>query len=195
MSDIFTDRYRGRDDRYSDYDNNDYASKPRRERRKDRSGNVSERGDNYSSGYFQQPNQQFGYDPYSSYYQHQQYYENLRQSNPVAYAEWYNRYFANQLSAAASAVAKVADVRARESGRESVHSGRSSSKDNDRYILFFRFSELLPLIHSNSNCDCFCVLVKFIKCVRLVFIHIHVCRLIFHLILVLCCCSVRTFSF
>lgn len=111
----------------------------RRERKKDRSGNGSERGDGYSSGYFQQPNQQIGYDPYSSYYQNQQYYENLRLTNPVAYAEWYNRYFANQLSAAASAVANVTDGRGRESGRESVHSGRSSIKDNERYVLFFYF--------------------------------------------------------
>lgn len=67
----------------------------------------------------------------ASYLQNQHYYENLRRTNPVAYAEWYNRYFANQL-AAASAVAAVASEHGRESGRESVHSGRSSSKDNDR---------------------------------------------------------------
>lgn len=75
--------------------------------------------------------QPFGYDPYSAYYQHQQYYENLRRTNPIAYAEWYNRYFASQMQSAASVVTAASD-RGRESGRESVHSGRSSSKDNDR---------------------------------------------------------------
>lgn len=146
---MFSDRVRGRDDRYSDYDNG-YSNTLRRERKKDRSGNGSERGDAYSSGYFQQPNQQFGYDPYSSYYQNQQYYENLRLTNPVAYAEWYNRFFANQLSSAASAVAKVADGRGRESGRESVHSGRSSTKDNERYVFLFIGSRF-PAFASQSS--------------------------------------------
>lgn len=154
----------------------------RRERKKDRSGNGSERGDGYSSGYFQQPNQQFGYDPYSAYYQNQQYYENLRLTNPAAYAEWYNRYFANQLSAAASAVAKVADGRGRESGRESVHSGRSSTKDNERYASFIgRFFSSFCFSFIHSNYDHFNFLVKFIKFVRLVFL----------LILVLCCCLIQ----
>ncbi|XP_055309388.1 protein transport protein Sec16A-like isoform X3 [Sitodiplosis mosellana] len=126
------DRFRVRDDRYSDYDS---TNKSRRGRKKDRSGNGSERGD-YSSGYYHPTVAQiYGYDPYSSYYQHQQYYENLRRTNPIAYAEWYNRYFASQLTAAASAVVVASDG-GRESGRESVHSGRSSSKDNnDRYML------------------------------------------------------------
>lgn len=108
-------------------------NKSRRERKKERTANGSERGD-YPSGYYLPMNQP-GYDPYSSYYQNQQYYENLRLTNPVAYAEWYNRYFANQLTAAASSVAAIAAARDRdgkESGRESVHSGRSSTKDNDR---------------------------------------------------------------
>lgn len=108
-------------------------NKSRRERRpqKDRSGNGSERGD-YPSGYYHQPmNPAFGYDPYTSFQQNRQYYENLRVTNPVAYAEWYNRYFSGQMSAANSAVASVSNDRI-ESGRESVHSGRSSSRDNDR---------------------------------------------------------------
>lgn len=132
---LFLDRYRGRDDRYYDYD---HVSKSRRDRKKDRSGNGSERGD-YPAGYYHPPMNQY-YDPYSSYYQHQQYYENLRVTNPVQYAEWYNRYFANQITttaaAAASAVSSVSSMArerdGRESGRESVHSGRSSTKDNDR---------------------------------------------------------------
>lgn len=116
-------------------------NKSRRDRKKERPGNGSERGD-YPSSYYHHPmNHPSGYDPYSSYYQNQQYYENLRLTNPVAYAEWYNRYFANQLSAASSGVVAAAAAAAaaatrdrdgKESGRESVHSGRSSTKDNDR---------------------------------------------------------------
>lgn len=127
---FYTDRYRGRDDRHSDYE---HMNKPRRERKKDRSGNGSERGGDYPSGYYHLPMNQFGYDPYSSYYQNQQYYENLRLTNPIAYAEWYNRYFASQLAATVPAVSAAArDRENKESGRESVHSGRSSTKDNDR---------------------------------------------------------------
>lgn len=138
-----SERYRGRDDRYADYDQ---MNKSRRDRKKDRSINGSERGD-YPPGYYHQPmNQPFGYDPYSSYYQHQQYYENLRRTNPIAYAEWYNRYFASQLTAAASAVANVArDREGRESGRESVHSGRSSTKDNDRLAIFLKTLDISNL--------------------------------------------------
>lgn len=123
-----SDRHRVRDDRYSEYDN---VNKSRRDRKKDRSSNGSERGD-YSYYHPTAQAQPYGYDPYTSYYQHQQYYENLRRTNPVAYAEWYNRYFANQLTGATSAIATAASERGRESGRESVHSGRSSSKDNER---------------------------------------------------------------
>lgn len=113
-------------------------NKSRRDRKKERHGNGSERSD-YPSSYYKHPmNHQLGYDPYSSYYQNQQYYENLRLTNPVAYAEWYNRYFAGQLTAAnasvvaAAAAAVTRDRDGKESGRESVHSGRSSTKDNDR---------------------------------------------------------------
>lgn len=124
----FEDRYRGRDDRYDEYE---LMNKSRRERKKDRSANVSER--DYPAGYYHPSMSQFGYDPVTSYYQNQQYYENLRLTNPVAYAEWYNRFFASRLAAAASAASTASrDRDGRESGRESVHSGRSSTKDNDR---------------------------------------------------------------
>lgn len=115
-------------------------NKTRRDRKKDRSGNGSEHGD-YHSAYYHLPMNQIGYDPYSSYFQNQQYYENLRLTNPIAYAEWYNRYFASKLPGAAAAVAAAAastvataarDRDTKESGRESVHSGRSSTKDIDR---------------------------------------------------------------
>lgn len=141
---LLDERYRNRDERYSEFEANEYVGKSRgaqpvvagkrdRERKRDR-GNGSERGDNYSTGggsaayYHQTQHSAFGaYDPYSSYYQQQQYYENLRRTNPHAYAEWYNRYFGNQ-----SLMATGNTERGRESGRESVHSGRSSSKDNER---------------------------------------------------------------
>lgn len=109
-------------------------SKSRRDRKKDRSGNGSERGD-YPPGYYHPTvAQPYCYDPYSSYQQQQQqlYYENWRRTDPIAYAEWYHRNFGGQSTSAAAAVA-VASDRGRESGRESVHSGRSSTKDiNDR---------------------------------------------------------------
>lgn len=38
------------------------------------------------------------------------------------------------MSAAASTMSGATHEHGRESGRESVHSGRSSSKDNDRYV-------------------------------------------------------------
>lgn len=126
---FLADRYRGRDERYSDYDHN----KLRRDRKKERPGKGSER--DYAAGYYHPSMSQYGYDPHSlsDYYQNKQYYETLRIENPIAYAEWYNHFFAGQLTAAASSVATAARERdGRESGRESVHSGRSSTKDIDR---------------------------------------------------------------
>lgn len=84
------------------------------------------------SQYYGQPAQAFGYNAYSTYYQQQQYYENLRRTNPHAYAEWYKHYFGAQMQL-------PTEERGRESGRESVHSGRSSSKDNERYLKFTCF--------------------------------------------------------
>lgn len=62
-----------------------------------------------------------GYDPYSPYYQQYQYYENLRRTNPQAYAEWYRKYY-QQATTAQPAVYGAED-------RASVHSGRSSAND------------------------------------------------------------------
>lgn len=126
------DRYRSRDDRYYEYEaSRGTFPKRDKDRKRGNRGNGSERGDNYStSSYYQSfPAGNSSYDPYSSYYQQQQYYENLRRTNPHAYAEWYNRYFGSQLQMAAS---QANAERGRESGRESVHSGCSSSKDNER---------------------------------------------------------------
>lgn len=83
-----------------------------------------------------------GYDPYNSYYGHQQmqYYENLRRKDPEAYAEWYRKYYLqlqqqqlhHQSSASVTGVAPHSMVQT--DGRESVHSGRSSTNEKDRYI-------------------------------------------------------------
>lgn len=74
----------------------------------------------------------YGYDPYNPYYQQYQYYENLRRTNPQAYAEWYRKYY--QQAASGQTAAYGTEDRA------SVHSGRSSANDDvltkDRYVCF-----------------------------------------------------------
>lgn len=62
----------------------------------------------------------YGYDPYSPYYQQYRYYENLRRTNPQAYAEWYRKYYQQ-------ASAQMGPFGAED--RSSVHSGRSSAND------------------------------------------------------------------
>lgn len=72
--------------------------------------------------------QGYHYDPYNPYYQQYQqyqYYENLRRTNPQAYAEWYRKYFQQNQSGSFAG-----------DDRGSVHSGRSSANDElnkDRY--------------------------------------------------------------
>ncbi|XP_035794304.1 uncharacterized protein LOC118467662 isoform X2 [Anopheles albimanus] len=66
------------------------------------------------------------YDPYSYYAQHQQYYEQLRRTNPAAYAEWYRTYYAQMQASQMQRNLLTSD------GRESVHSGRSSTNDKER---------------------------------------------------------------
>jgi hypothetical protein len=61
----------------------------------------------------------FGYDIYSQYYQQYQYYENLRKTNPQAYAQLYRKYYQD-----ASGETPYAGE-----DRASVHSGRSSAND------------------------------------------------------------------
>uniref|UniRef100_A0A6E8WAL1 Sec16_C domain-containing protein n=1 Tax=Anopheles coluzzii TaxID=1518534 RepID=A0A6E8WAL1_ANOCL len=75
------------------------------------------------------------YDPYSYYAQHQQYYEQLRRTNPQAYAEWYRTYYA-QMQAS-----QLQRDRLTTDGRESVHSGRSSANDKER------FNRTTPFMH------------------------------------------------
>lgn len=93
-----------------------------------------------------------GYDHYAYYTQQQQqqmqYYENLRRTNPQAYAEWYRKYYMQASGLAAGAVtvpgavaatgvatlggAEIIQSQMPTDGRESVHSGRSSTNDKDR---------------------------------------------------------------
>lgn len=76
-----------------------------------------------------------------------QYYENLRRTNPQAYAEWYRKYYmqASGMGGAAGVtmgggvppggIPTAGGLGPQEmptDGRESVHSGRSSTNDKDR---------------------------------------------------------------
>lgn len=101
----------------------------------------SEKDKRYPStaqAYFQQQ-PQYAFDQYS-YYQQQQYYENMRRTNPQAYAEFYKRYYGQmqQQQQQQAQLGGVADLSgtgtaaAATDGRESVHSGRSSANDKDR---------------------------------------------------------------
>lgn len=71
-------------------------------------------------------------DQYHQYYQQVQYYENLRRTNPQAYAELYHRMYGQQ--GQSDALVQQHSVSGGEptgltDGRESVHSGRSSTND------------------------------------------------------------------
>ncbi|XP_031333554.1 uncharacterized protein LOC116163652 isoform X2 [Photinus pyralis] len=72
--------------------------------------------------------QGYSYDPYNPYYQQYQYHylENLRRTNPQAYAEWYRKYYQQSNS----------QQNFGNEDRASVHSGRSSANEElskDRY--------------------------------------------------------------
>uniref|UniRef100_A0A182MXH7 Sec16 Sec23-binding domain-containing protein n=1 Tax=Anopheles dirus TaxID=7168 RepID=A0A182MXH7_9DIPT len=162
-----SDRYRGderrKDDRYRDgdkrrdrhdrrYDPEDYRTGSRNGTERDRARDSRDRDDRKekdrkymgaaaaggygvagaagaygpSSGY---------YDPYSYYAQHQQYYEQLRRTNPQAYAEWYRTYYAQMQASQMQRDLLTTD------GRESVHSGRSSANDKER------FNRTTPFMH------------------------------------------------
>lgn len=93
--------------------------------------------DPYNSYY-----QGYGYDPatatpntayYAAHYQqHYQYYENLRRTNPAAYAEWYRKYMqsmsSHSLNQTQPAAGDSQAYRAHED-KASVHSGRSSANE------------------------------------------------------------------
>ncbi|XP_066150746.1 protein transport protein Sec16B isoform X3 [Euwallacea fornicatus] len=94
------------------------------------------------------PYQNFAYDPYNPYYQQYQYYENLRRTNPQAYAEWYRKYYQQATGSTAPSYAGE--------DRASVHSGRSSANDElakDRYTRqsFYSQSNYYGQAHSISG--------------------------------------------
>ncbi|ERL85134.1 hypothetical protein D910_02556, partial [Dendroctonus ponderosae] len=93
------------------------------------------------------PYQSFAYDPYNPYYQQYQYYENLRRTNPQAYAEWYRKYYQQATGSTASFAGE---------DRASVHSGRSSANEEvgkDRYMRqsFYSQSNYYGQSHSISG--------------------------------------------
>ncbi|CAH1130815.1 unnamed protein product [Ceutorhynchus assimilis] len=93
------------------------------------------------------PYQNFSIDPYNPYYQQYQYYENLRRTNPQAYADWYRKYYQQAAGSNASFTGE---------DRASVHSGRSSANDElakDRYTRqsFYSQSNYYGQSHSISG--------------------------------------------
>ncbi|XP_049295105.1 uncharacterized protein LOC125770010 isoform X2 [Anopheles funestus] len=161
------ERYRGderrKDDRYREgekrrdrhdrrYDPEDYRAGSRNGTERDRTRDSRERDErkekdrkymSAAGGYgmvVTDPTGAYGpssgyYDPYSYYAQHQQYYEQLRRTNPQAYAEWYRRYYAQIQASQMQRDLLTTD------GRESVHSGRSSANDKER------FNRTTPFMH------------------------------------------------
>lgn len=91
----------------------------------------------------------YGYGHYPAYTPQQQqqmeYYENLRRTNPKAYEEWYRKFYMQAAAGGAmhsgafasgipavAASAMMGQPEMPTDGRESVHSGRSSTNDKDR---------------------------------------------------------------
>ncbi|KFB44795.1 hypothetical protein ZHAS_00012702 [Anopheles sinensis] len=151
----YYDRYREgekRRDRHDRrYDPEDYRTGSRNGTERDRARDSRERDDRKDKtdrkymppGYGTVPGasgaygQASGYyDPYSYYAQHQQYYEQLRRTNPQAYAEWYRTYYSQMQASQLQRDLLTTD------GRESVHSGRSSANDKER------FNRTTPFMHT-----------------------------------------------
>lgn len=107
-----------------------------------RSQNTSDReygrrrsNDKERSGYYQPQQPQYpGYDAYSSYYQQQQYFENLRRTNPQAYYEWYTKYYGNTMLQQQQQAALMGQQLqpAMDDIGGSLRSGYSSSNEKDR---------------------------------------------------------------
>lgn len=150
------DKRRDRHDRRYDYE--DYRTGSRNGTERDRVRDSRERDerkdprDPHSSKYPPSASAAYGpqyhpgtatgyYDPYSYYTQHQQYYEQLRRTNPQAYAEWYRTYYSQMQAHQAAHISR--DMMAGDD-RESVHSGRSSANDKER------FNRTTPFLHQPS---------------------------------------------
>ncbi|XP_071051239.1 uncharacterized protein [Onthophagus taurus] len=129
----YYDRYGRYDDRYDDRSRPSSRSDSMREGFRDRDEERryrDSRGSRRHNRDFNPYMQGFGYDPYNPYYQqYQMYYENMRRTNPQAYAEWYRKYYQQATGAAPSSAYGTED-------RASVHSGRSSANEElkERYL-------------------------------------------------------------
>ncbi|XP_049846042.1 protein transport protein Sec16A-like isoform X1 [Schistocerca gregaria] len=118
----------GRDEYYGRYyDDDPYKRENHRSRPTSRSGSRPDYDDyrrpdyhGYGYGYYGRPAlDRYHYEAYYSY----KYYENLRRTNPAAYADWYAKYYGDQHQYQQGVYSE---------DRGSVHSGRSSEND-DRY--------------------------------------------------------------
>ncbi|XP_015591007.1 uncharacterized protein LOC107265717 isoform X7 [Cephus cinctus] len=134
----YPDRDRRRDDRRRRYDEYETREPFRREYYDDpygrgsRPSSRSSYNDRDRDYYLRARDPYYAYNGYGGYdygtnynNNYYAYFDNLRRTNPVAYAEWYNKYYANQhqQSQAARNVGSYTEDRA------SVHSGRSSCDD------------------------------------------------------------------
>lgn len=134
----FAERDRRREDRRRLYD--DYGGRdPRREYYDDpyaRSSRPSSRSSyNDRDYYMRSRDPYYGYNGgYGAGYDYGQnynanyyaYLENLRRTNPTAYMEWYNKYYASQQQQQQQSLSRVPSY---PEDRASVHSGRSSCED------------------------------------------------------------------
>ncbi|KAK5649877.1 hypothetical protein RI129_000906 [Pyrocoelia pectoralis] len=119
--DEYDDHSRSRPSSRSDSLHDSYRQDRDRHRERDK---YRRHRDQYNMPYMQG----YTYDPYNPYYQQYQYhyYENLRRTNPQAYAEWYRKYYQQNNS----------QQNFGNEDRASVHSGRSSANEElskDRY--------------------------------------------------------------
>ncbi|KAG5880668.1 hypothetical protein JTB14_037567 [Gonioctena quinquepunctata] len=119
----------------------DHRDKRLREKEKERYRRHRDPRDMYN------PYQGFSYDPYNPYYQQYQYYENLRRTNPQAYADWYRKYYQQATGQTSSYGGE---------DRASVHSGRSSANDElakDRYTRQSFYSQMSVPHHGSYYGD------------------------------------------
>lgn len=123
-------------DRFFGHD--EYSQRSSSRNATDRTDKLSKRyGPEVPSYYPQQAaasQSSYGIDQYHQYYQQVQYYEHLRRTNPQAYAELYHRMYGQQDSLVQQQTVGLPTLGVNESqstgltdGRESVHSGRSST--------------------------------------------------------------------
>ncbi|XP_058802718.1 uncharacterized protein LOC131670805 isoform X2 [Phymastichus coffea] len=115
----------GRGRRYPEYDSREsFSSRPSSRssyNERERDHYYMRPRESYSYGFSNYSSYEYGPNYNSDYYA---YLENLRRTNPVAYAEWYHKYMQHQ-QLSRNPVANYPEDRA------SVHSGRSSCEDRN----------------------------------------------------------------